>query len=189
MSKHVPEILLRSQFFKSAEEYHHFKRIWETCEPMKETIQKYLQMKSRKEVAIGFYPTTQNVGVVILGINSIYTFLYFILIDSILDTKCLSSSYSLFSDSTHYSVDLSTQLCSFLSSYYNQSSKQQEYIPLLYQPLPPILGINSEHINDILLYSEFIGLLKYETYQLTNHWPIAINLSEIAYLLIKYIIL
>ena len=95
----------------------------------------------------------------------------------------------MFSDSTHYSVDLSKQLCSFLSSYYNQSSKQQEYIPLLYQPLPPILGINSERINDILLYSEFIGLLKYETYQLTNHWPIAINLSEIAYLLIKYIIL
>lgn len=95
----------------------------------------------------------------------------------------------MFSDSTRYSVDLSTQLCSFLSSYYNQSSNQQEWIPLLYQPLPPILGINSERINDVLLYSEFIGLLKYETSHLTNHWPIAINLSEIAYFSIEFMIL
>lgn len=90
----------------------------------------------------------------------------------------MSSPYSLLSDTTRFSVDLSTQLKEEISEYTHCASNEKKVL-LFIKTQPPILGINSEHLQDVLLYSEFVGSLRYSSYQVLESWPMDVNLSDI----------
>lgn len=75
-------------------------------------------------------------------------------------------------------MDLSTQLKQEISEYSTCVGSKKKVL-LFLKTQPPILGINSEHLQDVLLYSEFVGSLRYSSYQVLQSWPIDVNLSDI----------
>lgn len=75
-------------------------------------------------------------------------------------------------------MDLSTQLKQEISEYTHCAGNEKKVL-LFIKTQPPILGINSEHLQDVLLYSEFVGSLRYSSYQVLKSWPIDVNLSDI----------
>ena len=77
-------------------------------------------------------------------------------------------------------MDLTTQLKDILSRYWSSERNSEEEICILFQRQPPILGVNSEKAMDVLMYSEFVGILQYELQQFCQCWPEEVFLSQIA---------
>ena len=88
----------------------------------------------------------------------------------------MDSSYSINSDTRQFLNDLASKLREQLIPYVNSTDN----IQLMFQRQPPILGINSEKIRNVLQYSEFVGVLQYECFQLCHSWPESVLLSDIA---------
>lgn len=177
MSKRIPEMLLQSCIFKSQQEIQGFKRCWEKCEPFRNCIESKLHSSRRNQITIGFYPTMQQVGFAVLGPNCRVMRLNCYGIVNVIKACSLDSSFSIISETRQFSKELAFKLKEELIPYANAT----EDIQLLFQRQPPILGINSEKIRNVLLYSEFVGVLQYECYQLFHSWPEPVHLSDIAY--------
>lgn len=196
--------------------------MWETCEPFKEIIQHQLKPSIQDDIIVGLYPTMQHVGLAAMRPNGIGVIVSIIFVGSIVDVKCLSSSYSLLLEPMKFSMDMSDQLHQLVLGYFNQSGDSNQLvlgdsnqsisthpnpptshpnqsssthpngsisthpyppIHLLFEKQPPILGVNSERLKDVLVYSEFIGALQYACYQIHPIWPTSVHLSELAYIL------
>lgn len=177
MNKLTVETLLKSQLFKSQQDIQVYKRLWEKCEPFRERLEKGLSISNKYNTAIGLYPTTDHIGIAVIGANRMFSCLICDVIGNIIETNCFSSKYSLLSDTTQFSEDLTCKLRESLNKYEHIT----EGVNILFQRQPPILGKNSERIKDVLLYSEFIGAVQYECFQYNNTWPDHIHLSDIAY--------